>query len=139
MSREISIEANKNPIKSWLKENLERLKIPISSPTVFKPLLLITALIIMQQCSGAVFIKKFIIQILSAKEEATAVDQEGDDNKRYLLPIVILTVRLIVIFMMTFLLQKLRVRFLYFLSLFLTVFVLFSLGLMSHDSISSYY
>jgi len=139
ISREISIEANKNPIKSWLKENLERLKIPILSPTVFKPLLLITALIIMQQCSGAVFIKKFIIQILSANEEGTAVDEKEDDNKRYLLPIVILTVRLIVIFMMTFLLQKFRVRFLYFLSLFLTVLVLFSLGLISHDSISSYY
>ena len=132
------MEANKNPIKSWLRENLERLKIPIFSPTVFKPLLLISALIILQQCSGAVFIKKFIIQILSAKEEGEQ-DQEEDDNMRYILPIVILSVRLIVIFMMTFLLQKLRVRFLYFLSLFLTVFVLFFLGLISHDSISSYY
>ena len=119
MSREYSLEENKSPVRTWLNENLKRLKIPIFSPTVFKPLLLITALIILQQCSGAVYIKKFIIQILSQEDHVGIEvdlnstlridnDEEMMDNKRYILPIVILTVRLIVIFMMTCLLQKLR-------------------------------
>ena len=143
------MEGNKNPVKAWLDENLERLKIPIFSPTVYKPLVLITTLICLQQCSGAVYIKKFIIQILSTEEQgcslgfnSTSSTEHGEgtkDDKRYILPIVILTVRLMVIFMMTFLLQRLRVRFLYFLSLFLTVFILFLLGLISNDSLSSAY
>ena len=137
---------NKNPLKVWLHENLERLKFPITSPTVYKPLVLITALICLQQCSGAVYIKKFIIQILSTEENgytlglnSTCIDDqdiETADDNRYILPIVILTVRLIVIFMMTFLLQRLRVRFLYFLSLFLTVLILCFLGLISNKSFS---
>ena len=149
ISRVLSLEENKNPVKAWVDENLERLKVPIFSPTVYKPLVLITALISLQQCSGAVYIKKFIIQILSTEEQGCSLglnytgfdeqDQEIEDDKLYILPVVILTVRLIVIFMMTFLLQRLRVRFLYFLSLFLTVLILFLLGLISNDSLSSAY
>ena len=149
----MSIEGNKNPVKAWLDENLQRLKFPISSPTVYKPLVLITALMCLQQCSGAVYIKKFIIQILTTEENDCSFglnstmnttmdddeDKEAEDHNRYILPIVILTVRLIVIFIMTFLLQRLRVRFLYFLSLFLTVFILCILGLISNKSFSSAY
>ena len=141
-----SMEENESPLKVWLQESLERLKVPINSPTVYRPLILITSLMCLLQCSGSVFIKKFIIQILASNSEETPRIVEdaklnssnlsltvtvSPDNLNYYLPLIILSVRLAVIFLMAFMVKKLRIRFLYFLSLFMTVVVLTCLGLVS--------
>ena len=146
MSRSRSMEENESPLKVWLQESLERLKVPINSPTVYRPLILITSLMCLLQCSGSVFIKKFIIQILASNSEETPRVVEDSklnssnlsltvtvspDNLNYYLPLIILSVRLAVIFLMAFMVKKLRIRFLYFLSLFMTVVVLTCLGLVS--------
>ena len=86
------------------------LKIPLSSPTVYSPLILLTMLTCLLQCSGSAFIKKFLIQILSS--------EAGESQLNYFLPILILSVRLVVTLLMSFLVHKVRVRLLYFLSLF---------------------
>ena len=125
------------------------MKVPINSPTVYRPLVLITSLLCLLQCSGSVFIKKFLIQILAShpaktEEEATKNNSNGSlaltetpnpDNLNYFLPLIILSVRLIVIFLMAFMVKKLRIRFLYFLSLFITVIILICLGLVSEISL----
>ena len=55
----------------------------------------------------------------------------NDDDLEYGLPLIILVVRLLVIFLMAFMVKKLRVRFLYFLSLFTTLVLLLCLALAS--------
>ena len=146
-----------NIFSTWIAENLERLKVPIFSPTIFKPLVLISALNCLQQCSGSLYIRKFIIQILDNNSDqeysdtSTAVtnmttaasDDCGDncdtensgDSLNYFLPLIIFSVRLLVLFMMAFLIKKIRMRFLYFLSLFLTVTILSILGIVSDASL----
>ena len=148
MSRNKSVEENESPFKVWLLESLERLKFPINSPTVYRPLVLITSLLCLLQCSGSVFIKKFIIQILASNSgetlrvvedtrlnssnlSRTVAVSQSQDNLNYYLPLIILSVRLAVIFLMAFMVKKLRIRFLYFLSLFMTVVVLACLGVVS--------
>ena len=145
MSRRKSVEENEKPLKFWFLENIDKLKFPLNSPTVYRPLVLVTSLLCLLQCSGSVFIKKFIIQILASNSDKARVETESErnssnqtdvltdspDNLNYYLPLIILSVRLIVIFLMAFMVKKLRIRFLYFISLFLTVIILTCLGLVS--------
>ena len=42
----------KSSTTQWIRSNMENLKVPIFSPTIFKPLVLISALVCLQQCSG---------------------------------------------------------------------------------------
>ena len=158
-------DGKSNQILTWLKENIDRLKVPIFSPTILQPLMLISALNCLQQCSGSLYIRKFIIQILEsnsdndtlvAREDAlysdyiddyytldTEIVREGQHNGQdddggalnYFLPLIIFSVRLIVLFMMAFMIKKIRMRFLYFLSLFLTVIILSVLGIVSDPNI----
>ena len=142
-----------NIFSTWIAENLERLKVPIFSPTIFKPLVLISALNCLQQCSGSLYIRKFIIQILDNNSDQEYSDtsnmttaasddcgddcdtEDGGDSLNYFLPLIIFSVRLLVLFMMAFLIKKIRMRFLYFLSLFLTVTILSILGIVSDSSL----
>ena len=149
MSRRKSVEENEKPLKFWFLENIDKLKFPLNSPTVYRPLVLVTSLLCLLQCSGSVFIKKFIIQILASNSDKARVETESErnssnltdvltdspDNLNYYLPLIILSVRLIVIFLMAFMVKKLRIRFLYFVSLFLTVIILTCLGLVSDDGL----
>ena len=149
MSRRKSVEENEKPLKFWFLENIDKLKFPLNSPTVYRPLVLVTSLLCLLQCSGSVFIKKFIIQILASNSDKARVETESErnssnqtdvltdspDNLNYYLPLIILSVRLIVIFLMAFMVKKLRIRFLYFISLFLTVIILTCLGLVSDDGL----
>ena len=141
-----------NPLMSWIRINLERLKVPIFSPTIFKPLVLITGLNCLQQCSGSLYIRKFIIQILNSDDQEIS-DHDVDlvnktnnitvfydesinsDPLNYFLPLIIFSVRLFVLFMMAFMIKKIRMRFLYFLSLFLTVMILGVLGVVSDSAL----
>ena len=103
------------------------LKIPLSSPTVYSPLILLTMLTCLLQCSGSAFIKKFLIQILSS--------EAGESQLNYFLPILILSVRLVVTLLMSFLVHKVRVRLLYFLSLFTSLTLLLCLALASDPAL----
>ena len=125
------------------RKNLNPLRIPISSATVYKPLILISLLHCLLQCSGSHFIKKFLIQILDSNEEAdllasfanmtnhSVANPIQDDDLDYALPLVILLVRLMVTCLMSYMVMKIRVRFLYFLSLFTTVVLLLCLAIVS--------
>ena len=127
------------------KKTLSPVKIPLLSPTVYRPLLLISTLHCLLQCSGSQFIKKFMIQILDShspsKSSPVNVTVQTDENNiktdelDYALPLVILSVRLAVIFLMSFLVKKLRLRFLYFLSLFTTLILLVCLALISDPAL----
>ena len=161
ITQQLSIEKSENFIKTWIVENLRYLKIPICSPTVYKPMVISIVLLGLQSCAGDAYITKFIIQILNSEEnrdetmraptlQASIASNNKtetflnepepchkEDSNGYSLPLVIQSVKLIVIIMMTFLLPKVRVRFLYFLSLILTVILLIFLGLICDNSFSS--
>ena len=118
------------------------------SPTVYKPLLLSVLLLIIQSCAGDAYISKFIIQIINSetarnssipKNISTNSEKscQHEDAQDYILPLVIQTVKLIVILFMTFLLRKIRIRVLYFISLIFTVILLLLLGLICEPSLSS--
>ena len=62
---------------------------------------------------------------------------QQEDAQDYILPLVIQTVKLIVILFMTFLLRKIQIQVLYFLSLIFTVILLLLLGLICEPSLSS--
>ena len=62
-------------------------------------------------------------------------DDHHGGTLNYFLPLIIFSVRLIVLFMMAFMIKKIRMRFLYFLSLFLTVIILSVLGIVSDPNI----
>ena len=155
-----------NQVLTWIKENIDRFKVPIFSPTILQPLMLISALNCLQQCSGSLYIRKFIIQILDSNSDNTTlfvrdgvtiysdyiddyytldssenvreggdIDNSDDGTLNYFLPLIIFSVRLIVLFMMAFMIKRIRMRFLYFLSLFLTVIILSVLGIVSDPNI----
>ena len=63
--------------------------------------------------------------------DKTESDKDESVNLNYFLPLIIFTVRLMVLFLMAFMIKRIRMRFLYFLSLFLTVTILCILGLVS--------
>ena len=115
------------------------------SPTVYKPLILSIVLLTIQSCAGDAYINKFIIQILNSDEKqaqvSTSVAAEeacmSEGGQNYILPLVIMTVKLIVILLMTFLLRKIRIRLLYFSSMVLTVILLVLLGIISDTALSS--
>ena len=140
ITRKGSIVQSTSFVRSWLDENLECLKVPLMSPTVYKPLLLSVLLLIIQSCAGDAYISKFIIQIINSetarnssipKNISTNSEKscQQEDAQDYILPLVIQTVKLIVILFMTFLLRKIQIQVLYFLSLIFTVILLLLLGL----------
>ena len=157
-------EEKSNQVLTWLRDNVDRFKVPICSPTILQPLVLISGLNCLQQCSGSLYIRKFIIQILDNQsgnetlvtrqeldnvpysdyiEDYYTIESEDDreaggqddGSLNYFLPLIIFSVRLIVLFMMAFMIKKIRMRFLYFLSLFLTVIILSVLGIVSDPNI----
>jgi len=69
--------------------------------------------------------------------DKTESDKDESVNLNYFLPLIIFTVRLMVLFLMAFMIKRIRMRFLYFLSLFLTVTILCILGLVSDRSVVS--
>ena len=160
IKHQVDEEKSTSGSTSWLHETLQSLKIPIWSPSVYRPLLLSVVLFALGSTAGATYINKFIIQILNSEENVefsgsnetkialthpndnnTIMDIEESSQKEgsneYILPLVIQIVKLIIILLMTFLLQKLRVRFLYFTSLIFTVILLVCLGFVCDESFSS--
>ena len=82
----------------------------------------------------SVSIKDYNNQSLSEEIDLfdkTESDKDESVNLNYFLPLIIFTVRLMVLFLMAFMIKRIRMRFLYFLSLFLTVTILCILGLVS--------
>ena len=127
---------------------LERLKVPITSRTVYKPFILIIVLTFLQLCSCSQFIKRFLIQILSSNSEEVErgnitgnmtepeLSDVDDDKLSYAYPLIILSIRLLVMLLMAVMVKRIRVRSLYFTSLFATVLLLTSLALISGPAVT---
>ena len=140
------------------EEIVKAFKIPISSSPLYRPLALGITLLVLQCIGGEAYIGKNMIQILNSggKSEKcfeTAVNltqsmysEKGNQllsntcldshSSTLKLSLLIQSVKLAVITTMTFLIRKLRVRFLYFVSLILTVLIFLCLGFISDNSLS---
>ena len=77
--------------------------------------------------------KSFLANVTELTNESNLNNKTDDLD--FALPLVILSVRLAVIFLMAFLVKKLRVRLLYFLSLFTTLILLVCLALVSDPAL----
>ena len=77
--------------------------------------------------------KSFLANVTELTNESNLNNKTDDLD--FALPLVILSVRLAVIFLMAFLVKKLRVRLLYFLSMFTTMTLLLCLALVSDPSL----
>jgi len=68
--REMKLEEEKSATEksSWLSETLQSLKIPICSPSVYKPLILAAALGSLGSIAGDTYITKFLVQILNPEK-----------------------------------------------------------------------
>ena len=111
-------------------------------------------MLFLQCLCGEAYITKFMIQILSSGEKISSFEGSSEANTNTSLPKssyeqdssstfeflpVIQGAKLFAILSMTFLIRRLRIRFLCFLSLILTVIILILLGLISNDAFSSTY
>merc|ERR1712226_1478289 len=63
------------PEVSLVKLNMEKMKFPISSPTVYIPFILISSLISLQHFSGFTYTKRFMIQVLEESAKSRQVLQ----------------------------------------------------------------
>ena len=151
MTKQSLLVKSTNNRKSSFNDSLQTLKIPIKSAAVYKPLVLGLILLVLQSLGGDAYISKFTIQILNSSENSklstlnismesnnslpasvlsnttnlySSFKSKTEDSSTFIFPLVIQIVKLVVIFLMTFLIRKLRVRFLYFLSLICTVIIL---------------
>ena len=125
-------------------EAKQKLRIPISSPSVYQPMLLITWVLCVQHLSGFTFTRKFLLQVLQSERtmnETTSnstsdfFEHETIDQNAYMFAIIIHVIRFISNLIMARFLQILRIRFLYFISLFSTSFCLFFLGFLEEEEI----
>jgi len=76
--RELMLEEEKSAEEksSWLSDTLQSLKIPIWSPSVYKPLILAAALGSLGSIAGDTFITKFLVQILNPEEPGAGAESE---------------------------------------------------------------
>jgi len=76
--REMKLEEEKSAEEksSWFSETVQSLKIPICSPSVYKPLILAAALGSLGSIAGDTFITKFLVQILNP-EDTSADEMSG--------------------------------------------------------------
>ena len=127
-------------------EAKEKLRIPITSPSVYQPMLLITWALCVQHLSGFTFTRKFLLQVLQSERivnETTAnstsefVQKETIDQNAYSFAIVIHLIRFVSNLLMARFLQIFRIRFLYFISLFSTAFCLIFLGFLEEEEMFS--
>lgn len=134
-----------------LDQAKKKLKIPITSPAVYQPMILITCALCIQHLSGFTFTKKFLLQVLktpevqsnktfSALNETTESQQEGSlDHKAYAFAMLINLIRFTSNLLMARFLRLFRMRFLYFISLFSTSICLVVLGLLEEGEILAPY
>ena len=123
----------------------KQLRVPITKPEVYKPLLLILTITCLQHFSGFTFTKKFLLQIVAPSKEAeTSIefewrrsserhggynhtvtgDKPEENHTGYYYAILINIIRTAANLLMSKFLMRFRVRFLFCLSLFSTALCL---------------
>ena len=122
----------------------ERLRTPIQNAKVYKPLILILICTCLQHFSGFTFTKKYLLQILyqsdkkeDCHEAAIKSDnglQQDQNNTIYYFAIVISFLRFSANILMSYLLERFRVRFFFFVSVFTTSGSLGTLGILLHPT-----
>lgn len=118
------------------------LKIPFRSPEVFQPLMLILSITCLQHFSGFTFTKKFLLQVLAPQNStlnSTTQDEaaQGDideDYTSYYFAMAINLLRFLANLLMARFLINIRIRLLFFLSMFATSICLATLGFLLHPA-----
>ena len=127
-------------------EAKETLRIPITSPSVYQPMLLITWALCVQHLSGFTYTRKFLLQVLQSERIMKETNSnstreflqvEAIDQNAYFFAIIIHLIRFVSNLIMARFLQIFRVRFLYFNSLISTSCCLFFLGFLEEEKIFS--
>jgi hypothetical protein len=104
------------------------LKIPLRSPEVYRPLVLILSITCLQHFSGFTFTKKFLLQVV-APQNSTC-----EDYTSYYFAMAINLLRFLANLLMARILVKIRIRLLFFLSLFATAICLSTLAFLLHPA-----
>jgi len=153
------------PKANVAKLNLEKMKFPASSPTVYIPFVLISGLISLQHFSGFTYTKRFTIQVLGAmsnssmpvESQHSATVSRGVNTSSsgsfspdlpdvpvplntdsYYWAMLVCGVYLVSSLLVARLLRSIRRRFMFFISLFLTSICLIIIGfLMEEEMLSS--
>ena len=89
----------------------KHLRIPITKPEVYKPLLLIITITCLQHFSGFTFTKKFLLQVLTPSEEVSGKDDNKEEEKYtgYYFAILINVIRTVANLMMSGFLKRSQV------------------------------
>jgi len=153
------------PKANVTKLNMEKMKFPASSPTVYIPFVLISGLISLQHFSGFTYTKRFTIQVLGAmsnsslpvESQHSATVSRGLNTSisgsfspdlpdvpvplntdSYYWAMLVCGVYLVSSLLVARLLRSIRRRFMFFISLFLTSICLIIIGfLMEEEMLSS--
>ena len=148
------------PKANVAKLNLEKMKFPASSPTVYIPFVLISGLISLQHFSGFTYTKRFTIQVLGAmsnsslpvESQHSATVSRGVNTSSsgsfspdlpdvpvplntdsYYWAMLVCGVYLVSSLLVARLLRSIRRRFMFFISLFLTSLCLLAIGFLMED------
>jgi len=129
------------PEVSLVKLNMEKMKFPISSPTVYIPFILISSLISLQHFSGFTYSKRFMIQVLESKTNSTKPLLNISDTPvplntdSYYWGMLICGVYLASSLLVARLLRSIRRRFMFFISLLLTSICLTLIGILMEEKL----
>merc|ERR1712012_1545235 len=113
-------------------------RIPLQSPEVYRPLVLILGITCLQHFSGFTFTKKFLLQVLAPKNSTTSINevdapsQGKEDFTSYYFAMAINLLRFLANLLMARFLVNMRIRLLFFLSMFTTSTCLATLAFLLH-------
>ena len=115
-------------------------RIPLQSPEVCKPLVLILGITCLQHFSGFTFTKKFLLQVLapqnknmnSTSSNVTEILGQSEDYTSYYFAMAINLLRFLANLLMARFLVNIRIRLLFFLSMFTTGICLATLAFLLH-------
>merc|ERR1712012_24605 len=165
LERRRRLREEAGPKDNVAKLNLEKMKFPSSSPTVYIPFVLISGLISLQHFSGFTYTKRFTIQVLGAmsnsslpvESQHSATVSRGVNTSSsgsfspdlpdvpvplntdsYYWAMLVCGVYLVSSLLVARLLRSIRRRFMFFISLFITSICLIIIGfLMEEEMLSS--
>jgi hypothetical protein len=155
LERRRRLQDEAGPKVNIAKLNLEKMKFPASSPTVYIPFLLISGLISLQHFSGFTYTKRFTIQVLGSM----SISKEPGGNEvnitngplsphladepvplntdNYYWAMLVCGVYLVSSLLVARLLRSIRRRFMFFISLFLTSICLIGIGFLMEEKMLS--
>ena len=143
LERRRRLREQAGPEASLVKLTGDRLKFPANSPAVYVPFALISSLICLQHFSGFTYSKRFLVQVINSASNTT--NQESSTNNSnttmntdaYYWAILICCIYLISSLVVAKLLQSIRRRFMFFLSLLFTSLCLIAIGMLMEGDILS--